>query len=617
MQTPDSQFFSGDRLQTNSVLKSAFYFYFFLATAAVLTARGEIVVRSEIEPVTDLAPHLSLMVDPGARLDIHEVLAGEGSGFVPNTRAVPSFGFTRSAIWMKVQIRSEYDREAEYVAALAAARLSHFSWYAVMNGRVVQTATCGSAEGGGKGFYRLPRINLEIPPGAAVTLYARSQSDTSQWLEMTGGSPGTMNRYLVGKSASDLILAGFIGATSLLALLFGMIHRNSFYLYNSALSFIYFFYYLIFNGYLRLMWPQMPQWFERGGFGILCVAGLLVLTRFNRVFFKISDAKRRALVAQRIAEGLSLLGIGLFLVLDFYYAIQLLTPLQILIIIAGSTAIFFHAHTTSRPEKIGFLITWGGYAVLVIFFGLQISDAIRFLIPANLFQQLMMPVILSGFLLAVLARERKLNELEIDLANAMRAESDAYLCALRYQINPHFLYNTLASIDALSRIAPASVPTLVSRLSTFLRLRLAPSTNHLNSFERELESIRAYLDIERTRFGNALTTAYDIDPAALSWQIPELLLQPLVENAVKYGFEAGTDLDIMIHARIKRDMLFILISNSGSLYSAGDTVVRRGIGSSNVRLRLAIHYGSRAVFRLTQEGKNVVAQLVIPAHRNP
>lgn len=303
--------------------------------------------------------------------------------------------------------------------------------------------------------------------------------------------------------------------------------------------------------------------------------------------------------------------------MDFYYAVQLLTPLQILTIIFGSFAIFFRARDTSRPEKIGFLITWGGYAVLVIFFGLQISDTIRFLVPANLFQQLMIPIILSGFLLAVFARQRRLNQLEIDLAEAKRAESDAYLSALRYQINPHFLYNTLASIDALSRIAPARVPTLVSRLSTFLRLRLAPSTNQLNSFERELESIRAYLDIEDTRFGDALTTAYDIAPAALSWQLPELLLQPLVENAVKYGFKAGADLKIQIHARIEGDMLFIAISNSGSLYSADASADGHGIGSSNVRQRLALHYGGRAVFRLIQEGENVVSQLEIPAHRNP
>jgi len=198
----DSTFFwirPPDWPQMRLVLSSAFHFYFFLATAAALTARGEIVIRSEIQPVTDLSPHLSLMVDPGAELDIDDVLAGAGSGFVPNTKAVPSFGFTRAAIWMKVELRSEYEREVNYVATLASARLSHFTWYAVMDGRVVQSVTCGSAEGGGKGFYRLPRIDLEIPPGAAVTLYARSQSDTSQWLVMAGGCPETMNRHLVGK----------------------------------------------------------------------------------------------------------------------------------------------------------------------------------------------------------------------------------------------------------------------------------------------------------------------------------------------------------------------------------------------------------------------------------
>lgn len=233
------------------ILKIAFHFFFLLAAASALTARAEIVIRNDSHPVTDLAPHLSVMVDPTARLDIDRVLAGEAPRFVPNTRAVASFGFTRAAIWMKVEIRSEYDRKAEFVATLASARLSHLTWYAVMDGRVVQSVTCGSAEGGGKGFYRLPRIDLEVPAGAALTLYARSQSDTSQWLVMQAGSPQAMNRLLVGKNASDLIFTGFIGAVALVALLFGLIHRNSFYAYLTCFSLIFILYYLLFNGYFR------------------------------------------------------------------------------------------------------------------------------------------------------------------------------------------------------------------------------------------------------------------------------------------------------------------------------------------------------------------------------
>ncbi len=598
-------------------MKFLIYLFFLVTVLGVPGARAELVIANAAQPLTDLAPHLSVMVDPTTRLDIDDVIASRGPRFLPNTQAVPSFGFTRDAIWIRLEIRSEHERDLELVAKLASTRLSHFTWYAVADGRVVQAVTCGAAEGGGNGFYRLPRVKLDIPAGASVTLYARSQSNTSQWLVMRAGSPQAMNRHISCLIAWDLLLIGFNVAVAVFALLFGLVHRRKIYFHLIYFALAYLIYYLLFNGYLRLAWPQIPLWFEREGLGIICAAGLFVLTRFSRSYLGLGHGEIRVRVAQRIAEGCGLLAGSLFLLIDFFHAIRILMPLQALAICVGSFAIIWRVRNNSRPEGVGFLMTWIGYGLLVTLLGLQFSDTLRVLMPFNLIQQLIIPVILSSFLMAVISRQRSLQELELHLVEAKQAESEARLSALRYQINPHFLFNTLASIDALSRLNPALVRTLVSRLSTFLRLRLAPSANQLNPLERELDSIRAYLDIEHIRFGNALTATYDIAPASRSWPLPELLLQPLIENAVKYGFDADCHLHIRIVARVKREILVITLSNQGSfVLSEGASVSDghgHGIGISNVRQRLALYYGDRADFQITQEGGIVVCKIKIPA----
>jgi two-component system LytT family sensor kinase len=229
-------------------------------------------------------------------------------------------------------------------------------------------------------------------------------------------------------------------------------------------------------------------------------------------------------------------------------------------------------------------------------------------------QGVMVPVIVIGFFLAVLKRQKNLQDLELNLAEALQAGSDAQFNSLRYQINPHFLFNTLTSIDALSRTEPQHIPNLVSKLATFLRLRLAPSVNRLAPFSQELETVRSYLDIEHVRFGEALVATYDIQPESLDCLVPEFLLQPLVENAIKYGFENDRDIQIHLETRVAAHQMVITITNRGSF--AGNTVAPAaglGLGTANIRQRLALHYGKQADLQISEEGESVVARIQIPA----
>ena len=127
--------------------------------------------------------------------------------------------------------------------------------------------------------------------------------------------------------------------------------------------------------------------------------------------------------------------------------------------------------------------------------------------------------------------------------------TEARLSALRYQINPHFLFNTLASIGALSTEAPERIPLLVRNLAAYLRVRLRPDAGETHAFAEEWESIRAYLEIEQIRFSDSLLIRHDVRGEALKARVPEMLVQPLVENAVTHGFREDGVADVCFSAR--------------------------------------------------------------------
>jgi hypothetical protein len=583
-----------------------------LSTAPLAQAQAAIVIGANGQPSTDLSPHLSILVDPSAKLSIHEILAGDGGKFVPNTSKTPSFGFTEAAVWLRIELQSSSDQTERMVMNLASTRLSHFTWFVVNGGRVERTVESGAADTTREQFNRLPTLELEIPARATRTIYARAESETSIWLPLHAGSPQEMARRETMESALHLLQIGFCGALVLLSTFVGISQRQSLYFYLPGFVISYVFYTATFNGFSRMAWPGIPLWFERDGFGLICSVGSYVFVKFNSVYLNMSDKRRTARILQRAAELSIILSILFFLTLDFSHAIQLWNPLLILGLVVEGLAIASRTQRKYRPEEVWFLVTWVSLSISIGLICLQFLRILPVLIPFDLLQRLTIPTILAGFFLSIIARQRSLQELELRLSEARQAESNARLSALRYQINPHFLFNTLSSIDALSRTSPSQVPGMVSRLATFLRLRLEPSPTQLSSFERELEATRAYLDIEHTRFGDALTATYDIAPESLAWQVPELILQPLVENAVKYGFENDCQLEIQIQSRVNHGILTITVSNRGTLPPENEAPVGFGIGIHNIRQRLTMHYGVQATFQLSQQGENVVALLLIP-----
>jgi two-component system, LytTR family, sensor kinase len=187
--------------------------------------------------------------------------------------------------------------------------------------------------------------------------------------------------------------------------------------------------------------------------------------------------------------------------------------------------------------------------------------------------------------------------------------------ALKSQINPHFLFNTLASISSLIRSQPDTARMLITKLSGLLR-RLLRSHEHFVTLREELESIDEYLDIEVVRFGPKLTVRKDISPDTLDVIVPSMILQPLVENSIKHGFSRkvghGT---ITIRSARERGRAIIDVEDDGMgvLLDALDQPMSSGIGLANVRERLRVIYGASYQLKLTSEpGRGFRARIEVP-----
>ena len=205
---------------------------------------------------------------------------------------------------------------------------------------------------------------------------------------------------------------------------------------------------------------------------------------------------------------------------------------------------------------------------------------------------------------------------ERHLAEANVAAQQAQLAALRYQLNPHFLFNSLNSISALivtGRNKDAEAMT--NRLSAFLRSSLNANPTELIALDEELALTEEYLDIESVRFGDRLSIAVDCADEACDALVPSFLVQPLVENAVKHGVaRSRAPVEIRIHAAMQDGTLCIEVANclvpaDGQEAAGGPG---GGLGLANVRHRLAAVYGSRATLSAGEADGRFVATIRIP-----
>ena len=208
----------------------------------------------------------------------------------------------------------------------------------------------------------------------------------------------------------------------------------------------------------------------------------------------------------------------------------------------------------------------------------------------------------------------------VEEENALKSQAlaqEAELKMLRYQLNPHFLFNSLNSASALVYESPQKTEKMLGELSDFLRYSLVHTKDEIVSLRDEIEAVRNYLEIEQIRFEDKLKIKIDVAPETENFRLPGFLLHPLIENAVKYGMQTSSmPLVIEIKARNENDRLFLEISNTGNwVETKANGYARNGkstrIGLENVRKRLEQTFPNKHSFETFERAGKVFVRLEI------
>ncbi len=207
---------------------------------------------------------------------------------------------------------------------------------------------------------------------------------------------------------------------------------------------------------------------------------------------------------------------------------------------------------------------------------------------------------------------------ELQQRNAREAQlfaqlKESELSLLRSQIRPHFLFNSLNSISALTLSDPGKAQEMIIKLSEFMRYSLNFGDEAMSTLDMELYHIQLYLDIEKIRFGKKLNIVRNIEEECLNCKLPAMILQPLVENAVKYGvYESTGTSSIYINTKCEKTHMYIYVKND---YDP-DGVTRKGTGTGlrNVTKRLQTVYGVQNLMNIKKTDRTFEVEIKIPCH---
>src|SRR5262245_23220588 len=238
----------------------------------------------------------------------------------------------------------------------------------------------------------------------------------------------------------------------------------------------------------------------------------------------------------------------------------------------------------------------------------------------QLFAPVQMPLypaalLLWSFLFLAAAQWQAQRSQEERVLKSESLAHEARVRMLRYQLNPHFLFNALNSIGALAGESPHRIQRMVAELSGFLRYSLLDPERLEVPLGEEIRAVAQYLEVEKVRFEDDLDVHVDVDPAAAARVVPAFLVLPLVENAIKHGRRTSPlPLRIHVDARVEGGALLIEVQNTARWLEAGRSSERSagtGTGLRNLRERLAAHYPGRHRFDVYEEGVSVYARIRI------
>ncbi|MEY3227879.1 MAG: hypothetical protein RLZZ536_2498, partial [Planctomycetota bacterium] len=516
--------------------------------------------------------------------------------------------------WVRCRIENRCGEEADLLVECSTARLAHADWFIVRQGALAATVRCGVSDAIRNAPYvnQYPSIPIQLLPDEHVDLFFRAESDTSIWLPVFIGS----QRHFYGFSQSRLIRDCFLFAicmmTAAVSIVAGITARQSMYLFIAIVAISYAVTFALFNGHVRAMFPELPIWWERQFYGSLTMFGLLSLVSIDCQVLNLKGISRWIRTARSILLLVSAAFVVLQLLLDYRFSARFLFTYIGLASVFYMVAYAFVAFRLRTVPSIVWLAVW-----LVIVANFAVQQLSQSFVAPSAAQTLILPAILCLFLIGLIRNQIALARTQVRLSSSLQAESEAKLVALRSQLEPHFLFNSLNSINALSRIDPGRVPELVERLAQFLRFRLESNQSPFRTLRDEICALKAYVEIEKVRFGDLLSTVFEVRPETESWEVPEMILQPLVENAIKHGFQADECISLTVRSSASSDRgLLLEVSNRCPQSGVDNLNGGFGIGISNTRNRLTQLYGDAAKLDVRQIGNVFTASLLIPCRRS-
>ena len=273
-----------------------------------------------------------------------------------------------------------------------------------------------------------------------------------------------------------------------------------------------------------------------------------------------------------------------------YLIINHLTAVSVLILIWISIFKYLTESIFSNSE--GYLLFSGSATVWRVSFG----------------------IMMYGILVLLYFTEEYYSNLQQKIQNEITLKSsarEAELKMLKAQINPHFLFNSLNSISSLTLTDAEKAQEMIISLSDYFRYAILKDDNQVSTLKAELENCKRYLEIEQIRFGDKLKINFNIDSKSSDCNIPAMLLQPLYENAVKYGvYESIDEVLIDTLVAVKSDYIEIVITND----ICEEIKKKRGagVGLKNVKERLRLYYNSDELINIKQTDGKFIVQLKIP-----
>ncbi len=263
---------------------------------------------------------------------------------------------------------------------------------------------------------------------------------------------------------------------------------------------------------------------------------------------------------------------------------------------------------------VAFLAVWQGVGYVLMSLFTNSDEAYSALVRSTMLWRLSMGLLVYLIIALVYAILIYVDQLREKAENEIRLNEiirDSELKLLKSQINPHFLFNSLNSVNSLILQSPEKAREMVVALSDFLRYTVLSINQSMMSMEHEIENVKRYLAIEKLRFGDKLAYHFDVTPEVLTAKIPSMMLQPLFENAVKHGVcESLQTVQVWTKAELHGEHIYVEVSNnfeSGAASKKGS-----GTGLRNIGERLRLLYGNAAAMQVRREKEKFSVLLQIP-----